>query len=172
MRSLALEGPVAGGGPQSYGEIHLGIDYLVKHSNGHKKLIPSQVTSFQYLYMPVSCDQSNFQASGFATAGVEVTKKRFSYRYMGAWGDIQSTVQLTGQKMWQGRTKWRGQKPKPPGRKFYAKMASGVLNIIDWDWATVGALNCTTNGPRSWSAHQCLHLSTDPSYLPPCDRAF
>ena len=180
VRSLTLEGPISGGGI-----VRLNIDYLVKHRNGHTRLIPDRVTAFHYLYVPVSCEQGN-QGRGLAwweggfglgVTGVKITRKQFSYKYTAtdpAFG-LQSTLQFAGQKMWQGRTKWRPghfDKPKPPGKKFFWKLASGVLNINEWDWPEITALNCTTNGPRSWSAHQCLRLSTDPVYLPLCARDF
>ena len=178
VRALTLEGPISGGGI-----LRLNIDYLVKHRNGHTRLIPNRLTAFHYLYVPVSCEQGNPWSGvvwweggfGLGVTGVKITKKQFSYRYTAATDPVfgvQSTLQFAGQKMWQGRTKWwSGQEPKPPGKKFFWKLASGVLNITEWDWPGV-ALNCTTNGPRSWSAHQCRRLSTDPVYLPLCARDF
>ena len=37
--------------------VRLGIDYLVKHRNGHERLIPQRVTAFALLYVPVSCER-------------------------------------------------------------------------------------------------------------------
>ncbi len=176
IRSLTLDGDLAGG-PRN-GEVRLGIDYRVTHRNGHERLIPKRVTSFDYLFVPVSCHQGTSVASldvgAIGSPGAKLTKKRFSNTYTATWaGVIQSTFHFVGQKLWQGRTKWRGQKPKPPGKKFFWKRASGILNIIDWDDLRPGSFtNCTTNGPRSWSAHQCRETSADPIYLPLCGPEF
>ena len=178
VRHLTLDGTAAGGPPgPTQGQVELGIDYLVKHRNGHTRLVPQRVTAFAFLSVPVSCDQvagplGSFEPGpGFGgVPAIKITKKRFSYRYTDTWAGniaIQATVQFAGQKMWQERTKWRGQEPKPPGKKFFWKRASGTLNIIDYDYlAPGGPTNCTTNGPRSWSAHQCNATSYRPR-LPP-----
>jgi hypothetical protein len=182
VRHLTLDGTAAGGPPgPTQGSVELGIDYLVEHRNGHKRLVPQGVTSFAFLTVPVSCDQvagpfGSFEPGpGFGgVPAIKITQKRFSYRYTATWGDaIQATVQLAGQKMWQERTKWRGREPKPPGKKFFWKRASGTLNVIDYDYlAPGGPTNCTTSGPRSWSAHQCRVRTSDPEYLPLCFEGF
>jgi hypothetical protein len=185
VQQLTLDGTVAGGPPgPEQGGVELKIDYLVQQRNGHKRLVPQRVTSFAFLTVPVSCDQvagplGSFEPGpGFGgVPAIKITEKRFSYRYTATWGDaLQATVQFAGQKMWQERTKWRspGKKPKPPGKKFFWKRASGTLNIIDYDYLTPGGpTNCTTNGPRPWSAHQCkARTGTDPVYLPQCFEGF
>ncbi len=164
VRSLTLEGEVAGGGA-----VQLGIDYLVKHKNGRKRLTPHRVTNFVYTDIPVTCDQGKPWTAGFAFGpggtgtNIKITKKRFS-RTDTITDPFSATVRVVGQKMWQGRTKWRPgpfNKPRPPGKKFFWKLASGTLNIFDYSaYPTLGATHCTTNGPRSWSAHQCGRTST------------
>ena len=141
VRHLTLDGELAGGPPgPEQGIVGLKIDYLVKHRNGHTRLVPQRVTSFAFLFVPVSCDQGagafgSFEPGpGFGgVPAIKITKKRFSYRYTDTWGDaIQATVQFAGQKMWQERTKWRGQEPKPPGKKFFWKRASGPSTSSTW----------------------------------------
>jgi hypothetical protein len=177
IRHLTLDGDLAGG-PRT-GIVQLGIDYKVTRRNGHKRLVPKRVTSFHYRYVPVRCDQdpssasfSLFAFSGFP--GVKVTNKRFSHQYTATWGGaVQSTGLFAGQKMWQARTNWRGTKPKRAGRRLYLKRVSGVLNIMDWDDLRPGGpTNCTTDGPRHWSARQCRATDSDPAYLPLCKRDF
>jgi hypothetical protein len=183
VRHFTLDGELAGGPPgPEQGILELRIDYLVKHTHGRKKLIPRQVTSLAFLFVPVSCDQGagpfgSFEPGpGFGELpAIKITKKRFSSTYTATWaGTIQSTVQLSGRKMWQGGTKWRGGGRNPtPGKKFFWKRASGTLDIIDWDHlAPAGPKNCTTNGPRSWSVHQCRVRASDPAYLPLCTQTF
>lgn len=174
VRHLTLDGQLAG---QRAGIVLLGIDYLVKHKNGHERLIPRRVTSFSYLYVPVSCDLgpgiADFESHDFGGAApVKITKKRFAFRDTAPWGDIQSTIQVNGHKMWQGTTGWGGRKPKPWLKKYPWKRASGTLNILDFDWPAAGYVNCTTNGPRSWTAHQCHERESDPAYLPMCPVDF
>ena len=89
------------------------------------------------------------------------------------WGpDIQGTIQVNGDKMWQGTTGWGGRDPKPWLKKYPWKRASGTLNIIDFEWPAAGQTNCSTNGPRSWTAHQCHETESDPAYLPMCSVDF
>jgi hypothetical protein len=120
----------------------------------------------------VTCDQGKPWIAGFAFGpwgtgtNIKIVKKRFSRT-----DTITDPFSATVRQMWQGTTKWRSphKKPKPPGRKFFWKLASGALNIIDYSaYPTLGATNCTTNGPRSWSAHQCATRITDPPYVPVC----
>lgn len=173
VRSLTLEGQFGGGGVPTPYQVQLSIDYLVKHKNGHKRLIPNRVTHFEYAFPePVSCDQgSTFVGDGFGPdpLNIEITKKRFSSTYTTTGPVVQSTVKLVGQRMWQERTKWRSpdKKPKPAGRKFFWKRASGVLSIIDFEEPELGFTNCSSNGPASWSAHQCRDGS-GPVYVPVC----
>ena len=177
VKTLTLEGEF-GGGAVHPTQVQMKIDYLVKHKSGHKRLIPNRVTQFEFAFpRPLSCDQGSlFNVGGGAGGGsdselnIPIMKKQFSSTYTTIGPVVQMTVNLVGQKMWQGRTKWRSpdKKPKPPGRKFFSKRASGVLSIIDYDWPDRGFTNCTSNGPASWSAHQCRILNTDPVYLPEC----
>ena len=178
VRSLTLEGEFAGGGVHPP-QMQMKIDYLVEHRNGHERLVPDRVTYFQYVFPGlVSCDQGSTVIggdSGFLPGiSIKITKKRFSSTYTTVGPATQSTVKLVGQKMWQGRTKWRSpsKKPKPAGRKFFWKRASGTLSIIDYDWPGGGFTNCHNTGrPASWSAHQCRNLNTTdpvPVYLPVC----
>ena len=173
VKTLTLEGEFGGGAVHQL-RVQMKIDYLVKYKSGHKRLIPNRVTQFEFAFpRPLSCDQGSLfdVGGGFdSELTIPITKKRFSSTYTTIGPVVQMTVNLVGQKMWQGRTKWRSpdKKPKPPGRKFFSKRASGVLSIIDYDWPDRGFTNCTSNGPASWSAHQCRILSTDPVYLPEC----
>jgi hypothetical protein len=174
VRSLTLEGEFAGGGVHPP-QMQMKIDYLVEHRNGHERLVPDRVTYFQYVFPGlVSCDQGSTVIggdSGFLPGiNIKITKKRFSSTYTTVGPATQSTVKLVGEKMWQGRTKWRSphKKPKPAGRKFFWKRASGTLSIIDYDWPGGGFTNCHNTGrPASWSAHQCLNGS-GPVYVPIC----
>ena len=172
VKTLTLEGQFAGGAVHPM-QVQMKIDYLVKHKSGHKRLIPNRVTQFEFAFpRPLSCDQGSLfdVGGGSGFVNIRITKKQFSSTYTTIGPVVQITVNLVGQKMWQGRTKWRSphKKPKPPGRKFFWKRAAGEVSIIDYDWPDRGFTNCTSNGPASWSAHQCRHLSTDPVYLPLC----
>jgi hypothetical protein len=168
VKTLTLEGQFAGV-PTAL--VQMKIDYLVEHRNGHKRLIPHRVRHFDYAFPGlVSCDQGSTVVGGVFSPdiNIKIRKKRFSSTYTTTTPAVQSTVKLVGQKMWQGTTKWRSpdKKPKPAGRKFFWKRASGELSIIDYDWPDVGFTNCRSTRPASWSAHQCL--GTGPSYVPLC----
>ena len=54
VRHLTLDGTAAGGPPgPTQGQVELGIDYLVKHRNGHTRLVPQRVR-LAFLTVPVS----------------------------------------------------------------------------------------------------------------------
>ena len=166
VKTLKLEGQFAG---EPTAPVQMKIDYLIEHRNGHKRLIPYRVRQFEYSFPGlVSCDQgSTLVGGGFdSELNIPIMKKRFSSTYTTIGPATQTTVKLVGQKMWQGTTKWRGPRKKPPGRKFFWKRASGELSIIDYDWPDAGFSNCSSTRPASWSAHQCL--GPGPAYIPIC----
>ncbi|MSO41630.1 MAG: hypothetical protein EXQ70_07030 [Solirubrobacterales bacterium] len=119
------EGTIKGGG-----QVQLGLTLLTKMQGG--KTQPVRMTYFQSYIVPLSCDEGNtFLESGTGELhpGVKLTKGRFSYSY--------DNVTFGGKVTKQGMK------------------AAGTYEVSSFDVPSSSLSNCSTDGPRKWTAHKC-----------------
>jgi hypothetical protein len=129
---------LAGGG-------ELGFDILFKDRDGNKRFTPRQVTSFEFEVVRLSCNEGHTFISGTEDTPIKIERRKWAYTFP-LFTD--GTGHFAGWEIWRRGTR-----------------ARGILKFRNVD--TPGRTDCTTDGPRSWSAKPCRRGPGDPS-VPVC----
>jgi hypothetical protein len=137
-----FEGKVAGGGQVQFG-VELLVRYKMDGQRSRNRFIPHRVDYFEFHIVPVSCNEDDTFLTETRDTSIKIKKGQWTYVHPDGTGRFAGEMRKKGTR------------------------ATGIYKRRNVDFPTSGLTDCTTQGPRSWSAHRCRRGDGNPS-VPVC----